>query len=52
MSTYDCFAELKPERVVNLAAQAGVRYSDRKSAGLPTAILLGLLMSLKDAATM
>ena len=24
---YDCFAEHKPERVVNLAAQAGVRYS-------------------------
>lgn len=26
-ATYDCFAEHKPERVVNLAAQAGVRYS-------------------------
>ena len=26
-TTYDCFAEHKPERVVNLAAQAGVRYS-------------------------
>ena len=26
-ATYDCFSEHKPERVVNLAAQAGVRYS-------------------------
>ena len=26
-ATYDCFAEFKPEGVVNLAAQAGVRYS-------------------------